>query len=314
MQVAVALLDTHGQPFIGQKLRRAVTLGPGDTQLPFVLSVASTAGEDEGADLRRRLLLSGLSLAMLLMIGAAYGLHRAVSREVMLAQQQSDFVSAISHEFRTPLTSMRHMTELLRSGSIANEERKAQYYAVLGSQTERLHRMVESLLSFGRIEAGAYVWRREEVHISDLLEGVLGEFRNSMPEQERTIECDIAPDLPAIYGDRDALARAVWNLLENACKYSDAGKPVRIFAARSGDAVQLGVEDYGPGVPTGEREVIFQKFVRGSEATRSGVRGVGIGLSLVSKIVDAHGGSVALKTAGGGGSTFTLRLPLHRPD
>ena len=258
---------------------------------------------------RRAVLISGLVVAFLLMIGAAYGLYRTTTRELGLARQQSDFVSAVSHEFRTPLTSMRHLTDLLVSRGVTSEERKTQYYELLAHETERLQRMVETLLSFGRIEAGAYPWRLEPVDAGELVRASVEEFGREPLGKGRDVICDIEEGLPPIRADREALSRALWNLLENAAKYSEEGSSIRVFARRQGDAVLLGVGDQGVGIRPEEREHIFQKFVRGSDAKRAGIRGVGIGLALVSRIVEAHGGSVRLDSEPGRGSTFTLVLP-----
>jgi signal transduction histidine kinase len=243
------------------------------------------------------------------MLGAGYGLYRATTREIMLARQQSDFVSAVSHEFRTPLTSMRHLTDMLVSRTSISEERKTQYYELLAHETERLHRMVESLLSFGRIEVGAYAWRLEPSDAAGLLRGIVEEFRREPQVRDRVVTVEIDDALPEIHADREALSRAVWNLLENASKYSTPGSPIRVFARRQESSVLLGVEDEGAGIPPAEREKIFQKFVRGTDAKRAGVRGVGIGLALVKRIVEAHGGSVRLESELGRGSKFTLVLP-----
>ena len=303
---SVAIYDTDGQLVAGSGSQAAVSLAPGQTRLPFIVSVASLAG-DGGSG--RAVLISGLALAFLAMLAAAYGLYRATTRELMLARQQSDFVSAVSHEFRTPLTSMRHLTDLLVSRSITSEERKTQYYELLANETERLHRMVESLLSFGRIEAGAYAWRLEPADTAGLVRGIVEEFRREPQARDRAVVCEVEAGLPQVRADREALTRAVWNLLENAAKYSPAGSPIRVFARRQGDSVLLAVEDEGAGIPPAEREKIFQKFVRGAEARQAGVRGVGIGLALVKRIVEAHGGSVRLESEPGRGSKFTLVLP-----
>jgi signal transduction histidine kinase len=302
----VALYDTDGQLIAGSASRDGVSLTPGQTRLPFIINVSSFANP---ADRGRTVVISGLALAFLAILGAAYGLYRATTREIMLARQQSDFVSAVSHEFRTPLTSLRHLTDLLVSRGVTSEERKTQYYALLANETERLHRMVESLLSFGRIEAGAYAWHLEPADIAGLVPGILEEFRRESQARERQIECDIEEGLPPIRVDREALSRALWNLLENAAKYSPPGSPIRVAARRQGSSVLLAVEDEGSGIPSAERERIFQKFVRGAEAKQAGVRGVGIGLALVKRIMEAHGGSVRLESEPGRGSTFTLVLP-----
>ena len=302
----VALYDTDGQLIAGSVSQGSVSLTPAQTRLPFIINVSPVANP---ADRGRTVLISGLGLAFLAIVGAAYGLYRATTHEIMLARQQSDFVSAVSHEFRTPLTSLRHLTDLLVSRGVTSEDRKTQYYELLANETERLHRMVESLLSFGRIEDGAYAWHLEPASIAELVPGILEEFRRESQARDREVECDIEADLPQIRADREALSRALWNLLENAAKYSPPGSPIRVAARRQGNSVLLAVEDEGSGIPAAERERIFQKFVRGSEAKQAGVRGVGIGLALVKRIMEAHGGSVRLDSEPGRGSTFTLELP-----
>ena len=310
--LTVSMSDTEGQPVLGVRQAGSLVLTPADTRLPFILTVRSAATTDADGDaLRRTLLISGLMIAFALMLAAGYGLYRATTREMVLAREQADFVSAVSHEFRTPLTSMRHLTDLLVSRGVTSEERRTQYYGLLANETERLHRMVESLLSFGRIEVGAYAWQLKAADAGELVNGILDEFRRESLAEGRDVVCNVEDGLPAIRADRDALSRALWNLLENAAKYSEAGSEIRVFARRHGDTILIGVGDRGVGIPPSEHEKIFQKFVRGAAAKRDGVRGVGIGLALVKRIVEAHGGSVQLDSEPGRGSTFTLVLPCH---
>jgi signal transduction histidine kinase len=307
-KIEASIYDTDGQLMVGHTTAGALSLTPGETRLPFVLSVSASAGFDDG-DRRPALLLSGLFAAFALMLAAAYVLCRTTTQEIAVARQQSDFVSAVSHEFRTPLTSMRHLTELLASGAVSSDERRTQYYDFLSTETERLHRLVESLLSFGRIEAGAYAWRVESTDPRDLLERIAEEFRREPMAREREITCEIEANMPPIQIDRDAVSRALWNLLENASKYSPPGTPIRLFARREGACIHLGVGDRGLGIPSAERHAVFQKFVRGADAKRAGVGGVGIGLTLVQRIVEAHGGTVQVESEPGHGSTFTLVIP-----
>jgi signal transduction histidine kinase len=305
-QLALTLYDIDGQRIFGEARPGAVSLTPGETRLPFIMSVASVAPKRGAGGV---VLISGLALAFLAMIAASYGLYRNTTREIALARRQSDFVSAVSHEFRTPLTSMRHLTELLVSRSITSEERKVHYYELLASETDRLHRMVESLLSFGRIEVGAYAWHLEPADTTQFVRGLVEDFQRTPEARDRMVSCQIEDGLPQIQADGEALSRALWNLLENAAKYSPAGSPIRVTAQRQGNSVLLAVEDEGSGIPAAERECIFQKFVRGAYAKQSEVRGVGIGLALVKRIVEAHGGTVRLESEPGHGSTFTLVLP-----
>jgi signal transduction histidine kinase len=312
-QLTIALSDVEGGSVFGAAQSGALPVMPDATHLPFIVRAApapdfASAWRDSDR-LRRSLLVAGLVGAFALMVAAALALYRVTMRRLRLARQESDFVSAVSHEFRTPLTSMRHLTDLLRSGSIADSERRSQYYGLLGRETERLHRMVESLLSLGRIDAGAYVWRLESSDAGDLARAAVDEFRNEPQAVGREIVCEVESPLRPIHVDREALNRALWNLLENASKYSKPGTPIRVSVRRSADAVTVDVADAGIGIPAAERSLIFQKFVRGAEAKRAGIRGVGVGLALVQRIVEAHGGSVRLERELGRGSTFTLVFP-----
>jgi two-component system phosphate regulon sensor histidine kinase PhoR len=261
------------------------------------------------ADLfRRRVVIGSIALACLLMVAASYGLYLVTTRELLLARQQSDFVAAVSHEFRTPLTSMRHLLDLLMRRAVTDEGRKDHYYGLLAGETDRLQRMVETLLSFGRIDAGAHVWTLEPLEVRSLFAEVADAFRSAFGDRPLVTQLDA--ELPTIRGDRHALIRAIWNLLENAAKYSPGQSEVRLFARRSGTSVVIGVEDHGIGIPVSEQQRVFQKFVRGSEAKRAGIRGVGVGLTLVQRIAEAHGGSVRLTSEAGSGSTFMLILPV----
>ncbi len=171
--------------------------------------------------------------------------------------------------------------------------------------------MVESLLSFGRMEAGAYPWQLQTADPRELVAGILEEFREEPQLRDRETVCRIDAGLPPIRVDREALARAMWNLLENAAKYSAAEAPIHVFARHAGTTVEVGVEDRGIGIPKAEQAKIFKKFVRGEAARKGGIRGVGIGLALVQRIMDAHGGSVRVSSEPGRGSTFTLVFPCH---
>jgi signal transduction histidine kinase len=311
-----SVYDTDGRLFFtnsDQPQREGVALAPTETRLPFVLKVAAaseieTLSGGSGAK-RRAVLIAGLALAFSLMIAAALLLYRITTREMALVRQQSDFVAAVSHEFRTPLTSMRHLIDLLETRSVPSDERKEHYYRLLGQGTDRLHRMVESLLSFARIEEGAYAWRIEEADAAELTQTVVDEFRREPHAAGRELICVADAILTPIRADRTALSCALWNLLENAAKYSRPGTPIRVSTHRRGNAVAFGVADEGVGIPAEEQKRVFEKFVRGADAKRAGIRGIGIGLTLVECIARAHKGSVQLESEPGRGSTFTLVIP-----
>jgi signal transduction histidine kinase len=305
LKVAVSRVD--GEPVFGGRLVDGVR-PPGETRLPFNIVVAGNSESPTGDTGRRQIVIAGIVLVCALMIAASYGLYRITMRELLLARQQSDFVAAVSHEFRTPLTSMRHLLDLLITRGVRDEDRESHYYSLLAGETDRLQRMVETLLSFGRVDAGAHVWKLDPLDVAALVADVCAGFREELGA--RPLVTDVDEQLPAIRGDREALTRALWNLLENAAKYSPGSSAIRVFAQRSGTTVVIGVEDRGIGIPVTEQQRVFQKFVRGDSAKRAGIRGVGVGLALVKRIAEAHGGSVHLASEVGSGSTFTVVLPV----
>jgi len=280
------------------------------TGLPWDISVlnADLAADRSGFIQRRRFMMAGLGMLALLVIAASALIGRAVSRELAAAQLQSDFVSAVSHEFRTPLTSMRQFTEMLVEDEGLPAEKRHAFYRAQERATRRLSRLVESLLDFGRMEAGARPYRLQGLDAGSLVRTVVEEFRLETDSRDVAIECSVPDNGPFVKGDQEALAQALWNLLDNAVKYSGDRADVRV-EVEGGNPVVIRVRDRGVGIPPSERERIFLKFVRGSGAKVHNVKGTGIGLAMVKHIVDAHGGKVIVESELGKGSTFTIRLP-----
>ena len=256
---------------------------------------------------RRRLMLMGLALLALLVIAASYLIGRAVSRELAAARLQSDFVSAVSHEFRTPLTSMRQFTEMLVEDESLPPEKRRAFYGAQERATRRLTRLVESLLDFGRMEAGARPYRLERLDAGRLVKATVEEFKQEANPANLAMECTVPDEGPLVMADREALAQALWNLLDNAVKYS-GDNPVVHVEVEAGNPVAVRVRDQGFGITRSDQKRIFRKFVRGSSAKAGGVKGTGIGLAMVKHIVDAHAGKVLVKSEPGRGSTFTILL------
>jgi len=315
----IALADDDGRAVLGTVPtadepaveRRAAAV----TRLPWTVFVGSA---DNNADLdeiagRRRLLLAGLALLVGLVVAGGYVIVRAVSREFAVAQLQSDFVAAVSHEFRTPLTSLRQFTDLLNDHPDLPAAKRRTFYQAQARATERLRRLVESLLDFGRMEAGARPYRLERQPVAPLVRRIVDDFRQDATPDGFTIEASIDTDDAAIDVDPDAFTRALWNLLENAVKYSGSARVVRGNAAVAHDGVTIDVRDGGLGIPRDEQEQIFKKFVRGASSRVHGIKGTGIGLAMVRHIVEAHGGTVSVESAPGQGSTFTIALRSDDP-
>jgi signal transduction histidine kinase len=311
----ISLIADSGQVLTGEKptpgaavVRRTAA----ESGLPWTLVLRPGSASHESQDFaaRRRLLSLGLGAIVLLLAGGSYLLWRVVQRELAIARLQTDFVSAVSHEFRTPLTSLLHVTELLEEDDNVPVERRKKFYAALGRSTERLHRLVESLLDFGRMELDRKPYDLRPVDAGAIAKQVVDDFQREASAHGYNIrlELDEAGTLP-LRADAAALTHALWNLLDNAIKYSPKEGEVSVSVHGCADGVAIAVEDHGLGIPRHERKEIFGKFIRGGKAKELGIKGTGLGLAMVSHIVRAHGGRVELESEEGSGSTFRLVLP-----
>ena len=197
--------------------------------------------------------------AMLAFVWAAtYFMARALRREAAVARQQSDFVSAVSHEFRTPLSTMRQMTEMLDADRVPGEERQRRYYKMLSAETARLQRLVETLLSFGRLEAGREPYHFEDLDVNTLVDRLVSDMATEPRYSARPIVADLPPGDLRVRGDEHALRLAVHNLLDNAIKYSPPDSRIRVHVTSAEGCVAIAVSDDGPGIPAGEQQAIFQ--------------------------------------------------------
>jgi signal transduction histidine kinase len=250
-----------------------------------------------------------MGVMALFLIAGTYFTARAIRGEIEVTRMQSDFVSAVSHEFRSPLTSIRQLSEILALGRAPTEERRQLYYETLVRETSRLQRLVEALLNFGRMEAGKRPYRFEEMDVSELIERVVSELRHPAEESGRRIEL-AGPDYPCpVEADPEAMAVALRNLIDNALKYSPNEPAVWVEWGIENGQIAIRVRDRGMGITAKERKAIFRKFVRGSAAASGNVRGSGVGLAMVLHIIDAHHGDIQVNSEPGSGSTFTVLLP-----
>jgi len=312
-RLSISLRDSDGNPVNAQAPiesgRQSVRLAS-DTGLPWTIVVANTGSpaEAESFTSRRRLLLAGLALATVLVFTTGYALARSLSRELEVSRLKSEFVAAVSHEFRTPLATLCQLTENLADGRVLTDERRSAYYQTQKRATNRLSRLVERLLDFGRMEAGAVHYQFEPVNLGRLARDVVDEFENVAATSGHEITVGVDPELPDVYADPEALGQALWNLLDNAIKYSPGRPAVRVDAVREGDFAAVRVRDEGLGIAQQEQNQLFRKFFRGSAAGSTHVKGAGIGLAMVDYIVRAHRGRVRVESAPGKGSTFTILL------
>jgi two-component system sensor histidine kinase SenX3 len=283
----------------------------------WILRVQHRAGSLEAAvaaSRRRNLLLSGGVLALL---GVAVGLIAVSARRAQaLARQQMEFVAAVSHELRTPVAVIQSAAGNLADGVVGDPARVKRYGAAIQTEARRLGDTVERVLHLAGLDAGGGL-PMAPVSAADVVREALRQTARDADRAGVQVHVEIAPELPPLVGDAPSLQAAVQNLLGNAVKYAGADRWVRLRVAPAGSAtareVHIAVDDHGPGLDADERRRIFEPFYRGRDAVANQIQGSGLGLSLVRRIVEAHGGRVELVSEPGRGSTFTLCLPAADP-
>jgi signal transduction histidine kinase len=304
--LAWRLADAGGEAIVGNSVAPSQSAARilGSSEYPWTVNTWSTASQPLGDSGGSRTILLAMMAAMLTFVwGASYFIARAIRREAEVARLQSDFVAAVSHEFRSPLTTVRQMAEMLDTDRLPSEERRRKYYRVIASEAARLQRLVETLLNFGRMEAGAAHYSFAGVDAAALVRNVVHEIELSGPDAEIRLR-----------GDAGALALALRNLIDNALKYSPHDSTVHVQWKTENNHAAICVVDRGVGIPPAEQQAIFRKFVRGRSAIEANIKGTGVGLSMVQEIVLAHGGEVRLESEIRRGSAFTLVLPLATAD
>ncbi|HUU33863.1 MAG TPA: HAMP domain-containing sensor histidine kinase [Vicinamibacterales bacterium] len=293
---------------------RAITRGQGHWEL----RVQHRAGSLEAAvaaSRRRNLTLSG---SVLLLLGVAVAIIAVSARRAQaLARQQLEFVAAVSHELRTPVAVINSAAGNLADGVVGDPARVKRYGTTIQTEARRLGDTVERVLQLAGLGSGR-VLPMAPVAASTIVEGAVQQSSLDADRAGVDVHVDLAPDLPLVVGEAGALQSAVQNLIGNAIKYAGEDRWVRVHVeapnGARGREVRIAVEDHGPGLDADERQLIFEPFYRGRTAVANQIQGSGLGLSLVRRIAEAHGGRVELTTEAGRGSTFTLCLPAAPPE
>ncbi|HKP02904.1 MAG TPA: HAMP domain-containing sensor histidine kinase [Chthoniobacterales bacterium] len=268
--------------------------------------------QENARRVRRNLLL--LVAAALAAIGfGGWAVFADARRQLALAQKKTDFVSNVSHELKTPLTSIRMFAEMMQSGN-ASAEKRPQYLRIIVAEAERLTRLINNVLDFARLERKQkrYDFRPLDLH-AVLVRTWEGQELH-LREQGFTTRWQAAPPPYPVRGDEDALAQILVNLLSNAEKYSGEQKEVEVHSYLAQNSVHVSVLDRGSGVPPGEETKIFEAFYRAHDSLASGIQGSGLGLTLAQRLAKEHGGEITYQAREGGGSNVTLRLPLNTEE
>lgn len=271
------------------------------------LAVALPPSGEAAATIRRQRLLYAAGLAVLLAALAAglWASFRAVRREAELARLKGDFVAQVSHELKTPLALVRMYAETLESGKIADEGQKAEYMRVILRESERLSAMIEKILDFARLERGERTVDRRAGDLSEAARAAAAAFTklSGVP-----VAVDAPSPVRAAF-DPDGVALALRNLLENAAKYSEGTPQVGVRVSERNGTASVAVEDRGIGVAPDDRERVFERFFRAADPRARRTKGTGLGLALVARVMQGHGGSARCEPRQGGGSRFILEFP-----
>ncbi|MGZ4835593.1 MAG: sensor histidine kinase, partial [Terriglobales bacterium] len=224
-----------------------------------------------------------------------------------------DFVSNVSHELRTPLALIRLYAETLELGRVPQKDKQQDYYCTIRKESERLTALINNILDFSRIEAGRKEYDFRETNLPELVRTTLEAYRYQIEQQGFRFEEKIADDIPPVMVDREAIARSLLNLVNNAIKYSSDDRYLGVNLRRSNGSVKLEVVDHGIGIAREEHSKIFEKFYRVCDPLVHNTKGSGLGLCLVRHIAHAHGGNVEVESVPGKGSKFSLLLPVQPP-
>ena len=262
-------------------------------------------------DVRRWFYLVTLLLVLSVTAFGAYLVWRDVRRELRIAEMRSRFVSAVSHELKTPLTAIRMFAETLQMGRAADPKVQAEYLETIVDESERLTRLLNNVLDFSKIERGQKAYRREPTCLSEIVESSARAMRYPLQQQQFGLDVQIEDGMPPARVDRDAIEQAILNLLANAMKYSGESRDIELRLSRDNSFAVIGVADRGVGIEPDQKARIFEQFYRVPTKRNEGIPGTGLGLTLVRHVAEGHGGHVTVQSVPGQGSTFTIHLPLE---
>jgi len=278
------------------------------------LRLQHAAGSLDAAVASARMRNVWLSFGILAVLMASVGLIVLNARRAQrLAAQQMDFVATVSHELRTPLAVIRSAAQNLSAGVVLDRDRARRYGDLIEGEGRRLTEMVEQVLDYAGLSGSRQPRRTEVVDVTTLVEDALAASRPAVEAEGLEVSRQADAGLPPVLADQDALGRAVQNLIANAVKYGAAGGRLGIVVRRGSNRrepeVEIAVSDWGPGIDAEDLPHIFEPFYRGRNALDGQIHGNGLGLSLVKRIAEAHGGRLTVRSVPGDGTTFTLHLP-----
>jgi signal transduction histidine kinase len=312
--LALSVSDNRGNTLFQSPGRYDPAYSAVDTLEPnfgrFVLRVALRP------DIADRLIVGGLPpsrlpllISLLLVMATLLAIALVqLRRDQELARLRTEFVSGVSHELRTPLAQIRWFSELLHMGKLRSEEERSRSVGIIDQEARRLTYLVENVLNFSRAERRQNRIAPVPTDLEKELRDTLESFAPLARSRQMTLRTELELGLAATV-DRDALRQVLLNLLDNAAKYGREGQAITVGTARAGDVVRIWVEDEGPGVAAGDRDRVWEPYVRLSHDSSRATGGSGIGLSVVRELVELHGGTCRMESSAAGGVRVVIELP-----
>lgn len=242
----------------------------------------------------------------IVVIGGVLIIYRNIRQEIKLAQIKSDFVSNVSHELRTPLALISMYSETLEMDRVKTEEKKKEYYKVISQESNRLSRIVNSILSFSKIESGKRHYNFQPADLNELISQVYENYKYHLETRGFTFKISLNRQLPKLDLDREAITEAVINLVDNAAKYSKENKFIELKTLYFNNNPAIEIVDEGIGISKEDQHKIFEKFFRVSTGLVHDTKGTGLGLTIVKHVIDSHNAKIELESQEGKGSTFRI--------
>jgi signal transduction histidine kinase len=295
--------------FVASNESRGEALGENFPGLKIVFDESNNSSQSRW-NLQRLFYLVAMLLVLTLTSFGGYLLWRDVRREVRLANLRSQFVSSVTHELKTPLTSIRMFAETLRMGRWQTPEAQSEYLDTIVNESERLTRLLNNVLDFSKIEQGQKSYHLEPTSLAEVVYASAKALEYPLAQQGFELHVEVENGL-TINADRDAIEQAILNLLTNAMKYSGESHRIGLRLKTSNHHAMIEVTDHGLGIAPEEQTRVFEKFYRVPRPENKSIPGTGLGLTLVEHIAKGHGGSVEVQSAPGEGSTFSIYLPLE---
>ncbi len=248
-------------------------------------------------------------LVVVLIITSGAVATQAIGRQIKLNRMKNDFIATVTHELKTPLSSMRVLTDTLLEGNLKEEGQRDEYLELISKENERLSRLIDNFLTFSRMERNKQAFVMKSTDVREVVDESVCSIQTKLNKENCDFNVNVCEDLPSILIDKDAIVTVLVNLLDNACKYSNGDKEISLNVYKAGDSICFAVQDNGIGMSGRQVKKIFDRFYQADSSLSRKAEGAGLGLSIVKFIVDAHKGSIEVNSKQGYGSEFIVKLP-----